>query len=135
MGRFLEEGNRCMIFLDTHVLIWLYQKEREKFTPQGLALLESENLVCSPAVNLELQYLYEIGRITEQSRSILEYLGKKTGLRTDDAGFSGIVLEALEHSWTRDPFDRLITAHAALKSAALLSRDETILKHYSRAVW
>jgi PIN domain nuclease of toxin-antitoxin system len=36
---------------------------------------------------------------------------------------------AAEQSWTRDPFDRLIVAHAIVRRARLASADETLLKH------
>lgn len=38
-------------------------------------------------------------------------------------------------TWTRDPFDRTITAQAARVGAFLLTRDETIRRHYAAAVW
>jgi len=38
-------------------------------------------------------------------------------------------------SWTRDAFDRLIVAQAALDRAALVTRDRLILKHYPKALW
>ena len=28
-----------MIYLDTHAVIWLYQKDRDRFTPEALDLL------------------------------------------------------------------------------------------------
>jgi PIN domain nuclease of toxin-antitoxin system len=38
-------------------------------------------------------------------------------------------------SWTRDPFDRLIAAHAIVADALLLTADETIRKHLPLATW
>ena len=43
--------------------------------------------------------------------------------------------QALELDWTRDLFDRLIVAQAALDGAALVTTDKVIRKHYSKAVW
>jgi PIN domain nuclease of toxin-antitoxin system len=37
--------------------------------------------------------------------------------------------------WTRDPFDRLITAQAALGESTLLTKDDTIRTNYANAVW
>ena len=37
--------------------------------------------------------------------------------------------------WTRDPFDRLITAQAALDDSPLLTKDDTIHTYYPEAVW
>ena len=37
--------------------------------------------------------------------------------------------------WTRDPFDRLITAQAAVDDSPLLTKDDTIHTYYPKAVW
>ena len=124
-----------MLFLDTHVLVWLYQKELERFTPRALDALEQESLYISPSVLLELEYLYEIKRITEESDTIISYLSERIGLVTDAVSFLPVAERARSMKWTRDPFDRIITAQADFHNAALLSKDRTILKHYSRAFW
>ena len=46
-----------------------------------------------------------------------------------------MVEQALLQKWIRDPFDRLIVAHAAANDAPLITRDEKIRRHYKRAVW
>jgi len=38
-------------------------------------------------------------------------------------------------TWTRDPFDRIITATAAMHNAMLLTKDEQIRQEYDRALW
>ena len=37
--------------------------------------------------------------------------------------------------WTRDTFDRLITAAAAVKGEILITQDKSILKNYPFALW
>ena len=37
--------------------------------------------------------------------------------------------------WTRDPFDRIITAQAELCGAKLLTKDRTIHNYYVNAAW
>jgi PIN domain nuclease of toxin-antitoxin system len=49
--------------------------------------------------------------------------------------FERVVQAALQEKWTRDPFDRLIVAHAKAAHAPLLTVDQTITKHYERAVY
>ncbi|MEW6429296.1 MAG: hypothetical protein AB1568_14815 [Thermodesulfobacteriota bacterium] len=44
-----------------------------------------------------------------------------------------IITEAQPQGWTRDPFDRIITATAAAREATLLTRDESIRNHYPKA--
>jgi PIN domain nuclease of toxin-antitoxin system len=38
-------------------------------------------------------------------------------------------------TWTRDPFDRLIAAHAIVADAPLLTADRTILDNLPQAIW
>lgn len=124
-----------MIYLDTHVVIWVYEKAQQRFTPTGHSLIETEDLIISPMVELEIEYLFEIQKITERSAVIIDYLRKQIGLTTSDAPFSEIVKRAALFKWTRDPFDRLITAQADIQEASLLTKDGTIHTHYPKAVW
>lgn len=89
----------------------------------------------SPIVELELAYLFEVGRVTEPPRAPLEVLGRSIGLAVAEASASDLVGAALDLSWTRDPFDRLIAAHAIASGANLLTADRTMLKHLPLAVW
>jgi PIN domain nuclease of toxin-antitoxin system len=52
------------LYLDTHILVWLYQDGAARLTPQGVRAVEAaEQLLISPMVELELTYLHEIARI------------------------------------------------------------------------
>jgi PIN domain nuclease of toxin-antitoxin system len=46
-----------------------------------------------------------------------------------------VVKKSIGMKWTRDPFDRLITAHAAIDESPLLTKDDTIHTYYPGAVW
>ena len=48
---------------------------------------------------------------------------------------ASIVGAALLQTWTRDPFDRLITANAAAAAAVLVTRDRAMRRHYRRALF
>lgn len=51
------------------------------------------------------------------------------------AFFSPPIIEAaLEQPWTRDPFDRIVVAHAALRESPLVTRDRNVRGHYPQAV-
>jgi PIN domain nuclease of toxin-antitoxin system len=123
------------LYCDTHVVVWLYSKALDQFTPRGIKMMEGHDLVISPMVCLELDYLREIKKITVQGQKIIEELSGKIGLQVCDASFSGVITVASELSWTRDPFDRIIVAQAKLQKAHLLTRDQAIRDIYSRATW
>jgi len=124
-----------VIHLDTHVVVWLYAGELRRFSPAARRRLGNEELRISPMVALELQYLHEVGRISEGADIVLSDLARKLGLTQLEGDFSSVAAAALGMSWTRDPFDRLIVAHAALAGAALLTKDRSIRKHYRHAIW
>lgn len=124
-----------MIYLDTHAVVWLYIGLQEKFSEAGKSLLDHEELLISPIVRLEITYLYEIGRLTKTSSTILEDLLARIGLRISPIDFEAVVKQAEKQNWTRDPFDRIIVAQASLDNAILLSKDRLIKKHYPRTQW
>ena len=124
-----------MIYLDTHVVAWLFAGEIERFSPRGRKLLRTEQLIISPMVALELQYLYEIDRVSSPSSTVLAVLAKDLRITISEHPFRDIVLEALSMNWTRDPFDRIIVAQAHLDGAKLLTKDPVIWEHYGKAVW
>jgi PIN domain nuclease of toxin-antitoxin system len=97
--------------------------------------LESESPGICPIVELELAYLHEIGRVSEPASAPLAALGQSIGLRPSDVSFEQVAKAAIDLSWTRDPFDRLIAAHAIVTGARLLTADETILENLPLATW
>ncbi len=98
-------------------------------------MLENEPLLISPMVLLELQYLHELSRVKQGSTLIAKELEKSLGLTIHTEDFERIVVAAVEENWTRDPFDRMIVAHAHLTSSTLLTKDASIRQHYRRAFW
>lgn len=124
-----------MIYLDTHVVVWLYSGESNLLSKTAQSLLNTNDLYISLIVLLELQYLYEIGRISEEAEEVISDLSPRIGLKICDKNFLSIISKATKFSWTRDPFDRIITANAALSKNPLLTKDENILKNYQHAQW
>ncbi|MCG8455340.1 MAG: PIN domain-containing protein [Holophagales bacterium] len=125
----------ALIHLDTHVVAWLYGGELGRLSNAARDALDRHDLRISPMVDLELQYLFEIERITESPSVVLGHLETDIGLKVCDAPFPSVVRLAREQTWTRDPFDRLIVAQASLRQSPLLTRDSNIQQHYPRAVW
>jgi PIN domain nuclease of toxin-antitoxin system len=98
-------------------------------------LLGSERPCISPIVELELTYLYEIGRVTEPASAPLGALRRRIGLEIAGVSLEKLVQAAADLSWTRDPFDRLMAAHAILADSPLITADRTILDNLPLAVW
>ena len=124
-----------MIYLDTHVVVWLYIGQIEKLSNKAKVLINEHDLYISPIIRLELQYLYEIKRVTDEASKIVLDLSGRIGLKVCDKDFNNIVSGSLNISWTRDPFDRIIVANAALRNTILVTKDQNILDNYEYAKW
>ena len=122
-------------YLDTHVALWLYAGETQRLSKRATDTINRESLAISPLVLLEMQYLREIGRITVPPKTLAADLGRRLGLALEDRSTAELIEQCMDLSWTRDAFDRLIVAQAALDDAWLITRDRLILKHYPKAVW
>jgi PIN domain nuclease of toxin-antitoxin system len=132
MGRTEQPG---LVHLDTHVVIWLYEGRVEAISPTARTLIERGRCVISPMVRLELQYLFEIGRTVLDADSVLVALRKDMELDIADGDFDAVVKTSLSLNWTRDVFDRLITAQALQEGEVLVTRDRKIRDNCSAAVW
>ena len=124
-----------MIYLDTHVVVWLYLGDTKLLSSKALELIENNDLYISPVVYLELKFLYEIERIKVSPAEILESLSASIGLSVCDKSFLQIISESISLEWTRDPFDRIIVANAIVNDAILLTKDSRIQANYSKACW
>jgi PIN domain nuclease of toxin-antitoxin system len=124
-----------MTYLDTNAVFALDRKEADIFSRRAQAAIEREDdLRISPLVLLELEYLQEIKRIKGSALAIVNDLQAEIGLRVCDTPFPLVVHQALDERWTRDPFDRMIVAHARLHKAALITLDQRILDNYTYAL-
>ena len=124
-----------MIFLDTHAVIWLYSGQLGLFNPKVLKLINTEQVCISHIVKLEIQYLYEIKRVKYESNLIIDTLIDEIGLMFSDNNFDSIVRQALQLSFTRDPYDRIIVADASINNSKLISKDRNLKKHYKNTIW
>ena len=124
-----------MIYLDTHVLVWLHAGLVERFSKCAHALINDNDIYISAVVSLELQYFYEIKKIKSSAREIVTDLSERIGVDICTQSFSLIISGAMKMNWTRDPFDRIITANAGIDQNILLTKDRNIAEHYAHAVW
>ncbi len=98
-----------MIHIDTHILVWLWERKAK--------------------------HAKEIGRFTDAPIDVVAGLSETMGLTVSQSPFADVVQRSLTLSWTRDPFDRLIVANAMTDGARLLTFDDRIHKHFKNALW
>jgi len=123
-----------VIMLDTHIAVALYEGR-----PGGLALptrraIDRDVVTISPAVLLEIELLFEIRRLREGANAIAKSLAEDLGIRVAGDRFADVATEALALAFTRDPFDRLIVAHAAIANATLVTQDAMLRYRYPKSM-
>lgn len=123
------------VYLDTHTAVWLYAGEVERLPVRSRRLIDDAQVMVSAAVLLEIQFLREVGKVNIKPERFLRDMAEDIGLKVGTAPFSAIMFAAMEMSWTRDPFDRMIVAEAHLNEASLITRDRIITEHYRKSLW
>ena len=124
-----------MTYLDTHIMVQLAVEGSDRLGPDARRAIGAGDVLASPAAVLEIELLHEIGRLRVNASRVVEVLAEALDLRVCDLPFSTVVQYALKEGWSRDPFDRLIVAHAKASDAPLITKDQRIHQHYRRAVW
>lgn len=123
-------------YLDTNTAIFMHGGFTDRISSRAQNLIEASDLVISPMVLLEIQMLFEKGRIRYDANQILSDLTQQVGLTVCHMPMSSVVRSALQMAWTRDPGDRLITANAqANNESPLISSDRKIQEHYANTIW
>lgn len=125
----------AVIHLDTHVVAWLYAGELDRFPESVREQLDTSALAICPMVALELQYLFEIGRVAAPAAEVVGELRRTIGLRIAASNWMRAVDRALGLDFTRDPFDRLIAACAIVDDVPLVTKDSQLRAHCANAVW
>lgn len=126
----MVRSKKNLVFLDTHVSVWLFDGLTRKLSHKTKEILESNPINISPMVKLELQYLYEIHKIKETPQTILTYLEETIDAYLSESNFQHIIDIAQSLSWTRDAFDRMLVAEAKLHDAYFVSADTLIKRNY-----
>lgn len=87
-------------------------------------------------VLLELEFLFEKKRAFQPASHVMDKLRSELHVEVCPLPFPSVAHTALSEKWTRDPFDRLIVAHArANRMAPLISSDRQIRQNYPGTVW
>ena len=123
-------------YLDTHAAIWLFEGKNRKFTRKALNQVERSELRISPIVLLEVQYLREVGQTKCLPEQLAFKLNAELGVEICNMALPVVVEFAINEGWTREPFDRLIVAHAHANGVApLISADRHIAANYPNTIW
>ncbi len=123
-------------YLDTHVAVWLHAGSVEKLTNEAKREIDKRDLLISPMVYLEFEYLFQRSRVRYPASTIFAELSGTFGVTICQFSFPAIVVAATNLGWTNDPFDRLIVAHAqANQNSHLITADQTIRQNYRYSVW
>jgi PIN domain nuclease of toxin-antitoxin system len=113
-----------VILLDTNAVIWL-----ERRHPRSRPLWRGgQRLFLSPATILELHILHETGRIRLPG-STTDSIAHDDRWVLDEPPCGAWFLRAADVTWTRDPFDRLLAAHAQLRGWRLATADRNSIQH------
>jgi PIN domain nuclease of toxin-antitoxin system len=111
-----------VILLDTHAAIWLVQGHR-----RARPLRTLPRLYLSPASVLEIQFLCELHRVRLAAGTTIENVSADPRWAVDEPAAARWFAAACELSWTRDPFDRLLVAHARVRGWKLATGDSGLL--------
>lgn len=111
-----------MILLDTNAVIWLLGGHRRA----RLLLDGGLRLYLSPVSLLELKLLIEVGRLEEAPGHTLEEITRDPRWSLDNLPSQDLFSASLEVDWTRDPFDRLVVAHARHRRWRLATGDHSL---------
>lgn len=131
----MAKRKESLVYLDTHVVVWLYDALTDRLSQAAAEAIEENDLVISWMVELELHFLHEIGRLRVKPAEIVRHLSTQVGLRLSDVGLERIVRTAAGMDWTRDVFDRLIAAESAAMDVPLVTKDRTIRAHHKLSIW
>jgi predicted nucleic acid-binding protein len=114
-----------VILLDTNAVVFMNRRDRRTRSLDRYA----GKLRFSPIVLLELRLLEECGRGRYRSKDPIAAARDDPRWIYDDPPLAAVVERALDLGWTRDPFDRLISAHALVRGWRLATSDARILRH------
>lgn len=113
-----------MILLDTNAVLWALSGHRraQPLTRGG------ERLYLSPVSLLELAYLIELDKLRPTEPEPLARIAADPRWTLDSPPSDRLFGAALDLDWTRDPFDRLLVAHASYRRWRLATGDRKLLE-------
>jgi PIN domain nuclease of toxin-antitoxin system len=129
-------GGALIAYLDTQIVVCLCENKVKSLSAKALDAINEHDLLISPAVLIELNFLYQIRRIIRAPQDLANQLRVQIGVKVCDRSFAGMAEAALFETWTRDPFDLMIVSNAKANNyAPLVTSDKKILRNYPKAIW
>jgi len=116
-----------VILLDTNALIWVEQRHART----RRLVRDARRLYISPVSLLELQFLHEAGKI--RLKGSVQSLIDDDRWIVDEPPPTRWFVQALDLAWTRDPFDRLLVAHARVRGWRLATADGELVARLGAA--
>ncbi len=113
----------AVILLDTHAVVWLAHGHR-----RARPLAKLPRIYLSPVTVLEIQFLVEAGRLRLSEDRSPTALAGAGPWKLDEPPAEKWFSVACDFTWTRDPFDRLLAAHARLRGWKLATADALLLE-------
>lgn len=113
-----------MILLDTNAVIWALVGSARSAPLAGFA----GRIRVSPVSLLEIKLLKEVGRVREALGHTLEEIVHDPRWKLDSPSSAGLFAAAFDIEWTRDPFDRLLVAHASYRGWSLATGDRLLIE-------
>lgn len=113
-----------MILLDTNAIVWALVDD-----PRAAALFASgRSLRISPVSLLEMRFLVEVGRLDLVPGRSVDEVVEDPRWQLDSPSSARLFTAALDVEWTRDPFDRLLVAHARYRRWRLATGDRFLIE-------
>jgi PIN domain nuclease of toxin-antitoxin system len=114
--------------LDTHFLLWIVTSSNrlsafpwiERYRPWGV----------SPVSLLEIQFLSEVGRVEVRNPEFTDTLLGDPRFLIDEVSLLRLTRRAIDFTWTRDPFDRLLAAHSSVRRLPLCTIDRNLRRFH-----
>src|SRR5262249_24970115 len=84
----------------------------------------------SPISLLEIKFLAEVGKLEVDIDAFAELVSSDSRFVVDEVSLLSLVQRSLIFDWTRDPFDRMLSAHSSLRRKPFCSVHRSILRNH-----
>lgn len=120
------------ILLDTQIALWVFL-DGPRLTPPLRQILKdpANELLFSQISIWEIQIKYDLGKLPlpQKPQQVIPSWAEQSGFQSVGIQNEAIFMLGQLPSIHRDPFDRLLIAHALVNGWTLLTSDDTIKRY------